>query len=282
MFRDDDDYRCGISKMAMAAIKTGTRIYAYAFMSNHIHIVALTEEKSRFISVFRNSYTKRFNHKHMRSGKLGEKGYYVDHLDTHNRTLSAVNYVLRNPVHHLVSDTALGYDYCSARYLFIGDICQAADTLPQKSIFIPRRTANPRHFRSDQSGMISPPSFLDIAAVERLYMTPKNFLFHINHPSYRDLESVNGCEDKGQDWTTIADVEPYENIDELQKNERQRSTKGSLTDLQLCATIDKRIDNVFKKTYAQLTAGEKRQIASELLKLPVRPAKEQIIRCLGL
>ena len=282
MFRDDDDYRCGISKMAMAAIKTETSIYAYALMSNHIHIVASTEEISRFTSIFRNSYTKLFNHKYMRSGKLGEKGYYIDHLDTLNRTLSAVNYVLRNPVHHLVSDTALGYDYCSARYLFIGDICQAADTLPQKSIFIPRRTANPKQFRSDQSGMISPLSFLDIPAVERLYMTPKSFLFHINRPSYRDLESVNGREDKGQDWTTIADVEPYENIDELQKNERQRSVKGSLTDLQLCMTIDKNIRNTFRKTYAQLSTEEKRQIAGDLLRLPVRPTKEQILRCLAL
>ena len=281
MFRDDDDYRCGISKMAMAAIKTKTRIYAYAFMSTHMHIVALTDDTSRFMSVFRNSYTKRFNHKYMRSGKLGDKGYYAEPLDTLNRTLSAVNYVLRNPVHHSVSDTALGYEYCSARYLFEGDVAHPENTLPKKSKYIPRHTPNHKQLRSNPSGMISPSSFLDISAVEQIYMTPKNFLFYINRPSYRDLEKVSMQENE-QRRITIADIEPYENIDELQKNERQRSTKGSLTDQQLCSIIDLKAQNNFKKAYTQLSAAEKRQIATDLLKLPIRPTKEQIIRCLVL
>lgn len=279
MFRDDDDYRCGISKMALSAIKTNTKIYAYAFMSTHIHIVAAAEDITRFLSIFRNSYTKRFNHKYIRSGKLGDKKYFTDSLETLNRTLSAVNYVLRNPVHHLVSDTALGYEYCSARYLFSDDIAHPERSLARKSKYIPRHTPNPKQLRSDLSGMISPVSFLDIPSVERLYMTPKSFLYYINRPSYRDLE---GHDKKEQDWTTIADIEPYDNIDELQKNERQRSAKGSLTDLQLCTIIDKNIRNSFGKTYAQLSDSEKRRIATDLFKLPVRPTKDQLIRCLAL
>lgn len=279
MHRDEDDYRCGISKMALAAYRTQTIIYAYALMSTHIHIVLETRNCSKFISCFRNGYTKWFNSKYKRDGRLGEKSFHTEYLGTFNRTLSAINYVLRNPVHHLVTDTALGYEFCSARYVFVGQVCPGEATSRYRmSRYYSHNIALPKSMTLNEKGMISPLSFLDIKAVERIYATPKNFLFHINRPSYADLEKSAGT--NGEKVLSICDIEPTMSLEEIQNNERKRSVQGLTTDIDVCRIIDKEILSV--RTYAQLTQQEKKMLADRLFRKFKYLSKKQIARCVGL
>ena len=94
----------------------------------------------------------------------------------------------------------------------------------------------------NEQGMISPECFLDTAAVERIYISPKKFLFHINSSSFRDL-----VED-GEKPLSIGDIEPGANLEELRKNEMERSVKGNTTDIDVCRIIDKEI--LTDRTYA--------------------------------
>ncbi len=275
MHREEDDYRCGISKMALAASRTGTIIYAFAFMSTHIHIVAETRDVSRFVSNFKNAYTRWFNHKYCRTGSLGEKSCHIEYLDNLNRALRAINYVLRNPVHHLVCDTALGYEFCSARYVFQDTICRGDSAVSRRtSRYYPSRRPLPKNMYLNEQGMISPECFLDTAAVERIYISPKKFLFHINSSSFRDL-----VED-GEKPLSIGDVEPGVNLEELRKNEMERSVKGNTTDIDVCRIIDKEI--LTDRTYAQLSLPERKDIARRLARRPDILSQKQICRCLGL
>lgn len=277
MHRDEDDYRSGISKMSLAAYRTGTRIFAYAFMSNHIHIVAQSPDISRFVSNYRNAYTKWFNVRYRRRGRLGERYFHTETLDSLYRILHAVNYVLRNPVHHLVADTAMGYEFCSARYVFASDFCQdEGRAMKLRSAFCAKNASLPASFWLNEQGMISPKSFLEIPSVERLYMTAKNYLYYINRPSYADLDKPNGEEKP----LNISHIEPAFDITQLQQNERRRSAKDRVKDIDVCRIIDKEM--LAGKTYAQLSEPEKNRIAYLVARRLPRCPLKQIRRCLAI
>lgn len=277
MHRDEEDYRSGISKMALAAYRTGTHIFAFAFMSNHIHIVAQSPDISRFVSNYRNAYTKWFNVKYKRLGRLGERYFHTEPLDSLYRILHAVNYVLRNPVHHLVADTAIGYEFCSARYIFASDFCvDESKSGNTRTAFCSKNSSLPEAFWLNDKGMISPKSFLEILAVERLYMTAKNYLFYINRPSYADLDKPDGDEKP----LNIGEIEPTFDVAELKQNERRRSVKEYVKDIEICRIIDREM--LTGRTYAQLSDDERRRIAYLLSRrLPRYPLK-QIHRCLAI
>ena len=277
MHREEEDYRSGISKMALAAHRTGTHLFAFAFMSTHVHMVVQSPDISRFVSNYRNSYTKWFNYKYGRTGRLGERYFYTVPLDSFYRILHAVNYVLRNPVHHLVADTAIGYEFCSARYVFTEDLNMDEPRSNRRcSRFYPENVPLPKSLWLNENGMISPKSFLEIPAVENLYMTVKNYMFYMNRPSYSDLDKPNA----GEKPLTINNIEPSCDIEELQQNERKRSVKDFVKDMDLCRLIDKEI--LSERSYAQLTDREKKRVASQVSsRLPRCPLK-QIYRCLAI
>ena len=277
MHREEEDYRSGISKMALAAYRTGTHIFAYAFMSNHIHMVVQSPDISRFVSNYRNAYTRWFNHKYCRTGRLGERYFYTVLLDSLYRILHAVNYVLRNPVHHLVTDTAIGYEFCSARYVFSSDFClNEVRSGKVRSAFYSKNVPLPDSLWLNEQGMISPKSFLEIPAVEKLYMTAKNYMFYINRPSYSDTDKPNANEKPLE----ISQIEPSYNVEELQQNERKRSVKEFTDDMDICRIVDKELLN--GRTYAQLTDHEKKRIAYQVSRRLPRCPLKQIYRCLAI
>lgn len=258
LHRVDEDYRCAITKMAIAAYSTGSDIFAYSAMSNHDHIIGQFQDPVHFVSIYRNSYSKWFNYKYKRSGRLGESHYYAEPLDDFERKLKAVNYVLRNPVHHSATDTPFSYDYCSARYVFASSLFGSGEVSWRRMTpYLSKNRALPSKYRLDNFGMVYPPSFLDIAAVENLYVTPKNYLYLVGRPSYSD---VSKDEDAG--ILTLGELEPGENVELLYRNERHRSVAGSLTDIGVCGLIEGMLPP--GRTYCHLSDAEKGAIANEL------------------
>jgi hypothetical protein len=109
-----------------------------------------------------------------------------------------------------------------------------------------------------------------------MYVTAKNYIFYINRPSFADLDQPKGNEKP----LTISHIEPACDLVELQKNERKRSVKEFVKDVEICRIIDKEI--LAGRTYAQLTDQEKKRVASQLSRrLPYCPLK-QIYRCLAI
>lgn len=276
LHRLDEDYRCSITKMALAAYRTGADIYAYSVMSNHIHIVGGFPDLGKFVSSYRNAYSKWFNHKYKRSGMLGERYVFVDILEGLDRKLRAVNYVLRNPVHHSVSDTSFSYDYCSARYVFRSEMHFRDDrSVKRICLYMPRCRTLPEELSLGEGGMVSPISFLNVEAVENLYLSVKNFLYMINRPAYSDLGKQD---DDGNRQISLGDLEHTEDIELLYQNERRRSTSGLLSDLDVCGMIEDLLPVGI--TYCQLCDSEKARLACQILKKRFVP-KAQLQRCLA-
>jgi hypothetical protein len=121
MFRVQEDYFQGINRACLAAYHHNTNLLAYAFMSNHFHIIAETKNPEIYIGSIRNGYTKWFNNKYARKGPLGYSGFHAVELDTLEHILDGITYVLRNGVHHNVVSYPSGYPFCSTRYYFMKD-----------------------------------------------------------------------------------------------------------------------------------------------------------------
>lgn len=96
------------------------QLQAWAILPNHYHFIALSPDNPgnlrKFLSKLHMNTAKRVNEW---DGRPGRKVWYQywDSLITFERSyLARLNYVHHNPVHHGITDNALAYRWCSARW----------------------------------------------------------------------------------------------------------------------------------------------------------------------
>lgn len=73
MFRDEEDHGMMLNLMALRAFSADTEILVDAEMSTHVHQNVFTDRPMEYASALRMSYTKYFNRKYGRDGRMGEK-----------------------------------------------------------------------------------------------------------------------------------------------------------------------------------------------------------------
>ena len=76
MFRDLEDYNRGFNCFAIALYKTGSTGLVESFMATHCHLMAETEDPEGLLYNMRMPYSKLFNNKYGRKGRLGEKHHF--------------------------------------------------------------------------------------------------------------------------------------------------------------------------------------------------------------
>jgi uncharacterized protein YbbC (DUF1343 family) len=131
------------------------------------------------------SYTKYFNGKYGRKGRMGEKGTYVLRVNGFNHQLVLNNYIFRNGLHHCAAATAFGYPYSSIQEMFAADLGQVlppAVYTKRSDIasFLPRFADFPDSYVMDGSGVFLRRSFMEIRQVEMFYSSARNFLYQMN------------------------------------------------------------------------------------------------------
>jgi len=239
MFRVPADYIQGINRACLAAHDHNVKLWAYAFMSNHFHLIAQASDPVPFISSLRNGYSKWFNNKYSRSGPLGYRSFHCVELDNGERIIEVVTYVIKNAVHHNVAAYPTGYPFCSARYYFIRDfgyqnLYIPLETWNEQRQFISRKEKLPEGYVLDKSGLLIQENILQIKKVEQIYGSPRKFSFYMNKLSGEEwavmqVESWMGVKVKDllgsvkllKNVNRINDINMYEYIDEwLLKNKK--------------------------------------------------------------
>jgi hypothetical protein len=290
LFRDEADHGMFINIMAIEGYRTQTEILSDAEMSNHVHMNAFTREPTCFAGRTRMAYTKYFNGKYGRKGRMGEKGTYVLRVSGFNHQLVLNNYVFRNGLHHGAAATAFGYPYSSIHEMFAVDLgreLRPAVYTKRSDIaaFLPRFADFPDSYVMDGNGVFLRRCFMEIRQVEMFYSSPRNFLFQMNR-----LTDTTWVEDQKKDETgrpiTLADVEPGlddKSIVQLLNNEYGRNFNPSrMQDLDVCRLIDRDILPGYGVTSVyQLSSTQKKRIARMLTEEFHLPDK-QIQRCLVL
>ncbi|MDD4928484.1 MAG: hypothetical protein PHP85_04320 [Gallionella sp.] len=102
------------------AAEFGWQLQAWAVLPNHYHFIAKSPEDSgtlrKFLSKLHMTTAKQLNVWDGMPGRMVWYQYWDSCITFERSYLARLNYVNHNPVHHGVTDNALEYRWCSARW----------------------------------------------------------------------------------------------------------------------------------------------------------------------
>lgn len=288
MFRTDEDYCRAINCLALAAYKTDSKILAYAFMSTHVHLCIRTDHPYKVITTYRYAYTRYFNAKYKRHGKLGERHPFVIELEGLYHTLTAICYILRNPLHHGVSETAFGYPYTSIHAYFrkaMGKTPIPEDMLLATKLHyrhLPYMAPRPNGYNMNRHGAFTAESFISTTEVEHMFVTGRSFCFYMNRISSEEWIREQEKDNNNAPIITLKKIESgirYNSLEEMLNNEHGRADYNKISDITLCRLIDESTPD--GETVYTLNDKEKKGIFLRLCKNRKTDAR-QLRRCLSL
>ena len=247
LFRSEEDYIRAFNTLAITVARTGGKLAADAIMSTHIHVCVRTDDIKSIISQFWRSYTRYFNYKYHRKGALGGTPYIVE-IEGFYHWLTAICYVLRNPVHHGVAPTPFAYRHCSANAIFRKETGKddVLECLSRKSYyrFLPKGQTCPLKYVMDASGLIKRETVLDLADIEHRFVTPRAFLFYMNRLSGEEWRREQEKDNAAAAPVSLEMIErnsTSQTISEMLSHEHGRSDYRVVTDIELCEFIDTQI-----------------------------------------
>lgn len=302
MFRDHQDYVKAFNCFAEGVCVTESRAIAEGFMSDHFHICVQTDSLKELLFKMRNSYVRYFNSKYSRTGRLGERAPFVSQIGGVNHLAACVSYVLRQGLHHGVTSTVFEYPYTSANVIFQKELgkCVNIPEMPAKCRYqyLLRSSSIEPSVRMDCDGQLFRKDIIDTNFTERIFVSPKNFNYHMHRPSDATWITEQTEKEEGNPVTLeMIEHGVCKDFDALRNNERGKTDNRHMTDMQLCELIDKKYLKIFSKNGCSsiylLKRAEREYIANRIVTDLKHDAskkngghffvtEKQLIRCLAL
>ena len=307
MYRNEADLVMGFNCLALAILETDSRLLGEGFMTTHNHKLVQTDSPKELSRRDRYAYSRYFNSKYKRSGRLGEREVFSLEVEGALHTMNALNYVLRQGLHHGLSATPFGYAYCSANAFFRKDL--GKDILPvlispkRRNNFLPQHTRLSEDYRIAANGQILREDIIDTSYVEQIYISPKNYLFQMNRISDEKVVREQ-MEENLLPPVTLDVIETGVSAFDIKAaliNEMGRIDRHRLTDLKLCHIIDdvylpRCMNNGSGVSIYELSDTKRAELgnkiwadAYKMSEYPARqpffghrPTKAQLMRCLAL
>lgn len=288
LFRDEEDYNRGFNSLALALYKTNSTGLVESFQSTHFHLVVQSENPADMMYAMRQSYSKYFNRRYQRSGRLGEKHHFLLEISGLHHHLAAMTYVLRNALHHGLVPIPYAYPHCTVNAIFRKEMGKThiEKELNQNSFyrFVGRKAEWPSHYRMNDKGLFLRESVLDIVQVENMYATPRAFNYYMSRKSGEEWEKEQEKDNIGASPIRLEDIEQGINGQTKEKMliyESGRSDYRKISDIDICHEIDRNIIPKYgKASVYHLSRTEKEQIG-EFLFRTFRIGEAQIRRCLA-
>ena len=295
MFRNEEDMNYAFNSLCSSLYKTGSLCLAESFLTSHHHGIYITSCPGELQRIHRVSYTMYFNNKYGRTGPLGEKGMFLQEVEGIRHQIAALSYVLKNPVHHGISQTPFAYPYCSANAYFRKEL--GKDMVPnlltpeQIRQVLPRRAEFDPSWKMGTAGVFLRESVIEVPMVEGLYATPQAFNYMLSRKSGADWNKEQDTDAVPFPPVTLETIESPvlaneqerdKMILEMLRNEKTRFGLSVMTDLDLCRIIDSELAaRKTPRTVYQISIQEKTAMANDLYKrFHCHPG--QIRRCLVL
>ena len=247
MYRSEADLIIGFNCLAIAVLETESRLLAEGFLSTHNHSLVQTDNEKELAFRSRYAYSRYFNTKYKRRGRLGEKEFFILDIEGLHHTLAALNYVNRQGLHHGLATTPFEYMHCSANAFFRKELGKdfepklMADS--KRNRYLPSNVYLPSKYRMDESCLLLREDIIDIAYVKQLYISPRSFLLQMNKVTDpRDLEEQRKENDTPP--VTMDAIEtgvPDYDANTARHCEYGKVDRSRMTDIELCTLIDVRI-----------------------------------------
>lgn len=245
--RSEEDYNRLFNSIALSVHETDSVLLADAEMSSHAHLAVRTEDPLKMFSRAWMLYTRYFNGRYDRQGRLGEESPFVLELEGIHHILTALCYILRNPLHHGQTSTPFGYRFSSANVYFRKELGKWNEEglLPKKSYYrhLPRLSSYPSNYKMTQSGVYLRESVIDVAEVETMFQTPRSYIYYMNRLSGEEWKLEQEKDRNQQPPVTLDLIEKgisLHSLDKMLSNEYGRSRK-LMSDMEVCSIIDRQI-----------------------------------------
>ncbi len=100
IFLDEYDRVCFLRQLGSVVYRFRWICCSYCLMTNHFHLIVDTSAKDLTggMHVLNSVYSRRFNARHRRSGRLVREHFMSEHIEDDYRFLNALKYIARNPV----------------------------------------------------------------------------------------------------------------------------------------------------------------------------------------
>lgn len=284
LFRTREDYIHGIICLCIAAHEAGMQLLAYCLMSNHVHICIRGRDLHKFIKAFRYSYTRYFNYKYHRRGRLGERNFFKLEVHGLSHLLTVIAYILRNPLHHGICKTPFEYEFSSVSAAFakeLGHMTTPPGKLPYSQL--PSRHKLPPHVLTSHNGMPLASSIIDVADIEHQFSTARTYLYYMNRLSGETWEKEQETDKNNMPPIRLNDIESgIKGMDmrQLLSNENGRNSTKQINDISLCGLIDDIITQLYKDETPYTLSGKKLNRVADILRSRHFVSEDQLSRCL--
>ncbi len=291
--RDSKDYKTMISRIGQAAVRNNADVWAFAVMSNHVHLVVQCDCPRKFIKTLRSSYTQSFNRRYFRDGKLGEEGFFQIELHGTQHIIDALTYVMQNPWHHKIVSNPFAYQYSSMALYFKDTdniLCNNVGGIekepPKCKRLLSKYIRPPKGLSYDVFGMVQPISFIEVNLVENIFGSYNAFQFMTHRKNYAEWKNAQLSEAEDMPIINLRSIEPLlgsEDIHRIENGGNRWIKERGLTDMDICRMVDEYyVPRLKKRSYAELTFCERERIMKNILeKNPHRTSKSQVLRCIS-
>src|SRR5436190_5262520 len=117
VFFSDDDYRLYLSLVAETAGRSGTEVWAYCLMPNHVHFIMTPSHEDGLRATFSEAhrrYTNWINARLCTTGHLWQGRFASAPMDERH-LLAAIRYIAMNPVRAALATRAEDWPWSSVR-----------------------------------------------------------------------------------------------------------------------------------------------------------------------
>ena len=113
IFKDEGDYKMFLSLLKKYKEQYTIKIYAYALLPNHLHLLVESQQISDFMHSLNNSYTKYFNSRYERKGHVLRERFKAALIERNSHLLKMTAYIHLNPQRVNLTVNAKDYAYSS-------------------------------------------------------------------------------------------------------------------------------------------------------------------------
>lgn len=301
MFRCEEDINYAFNCFSVACLETESRPVADNEMTTHVHFGAFTDAVEHLFSRYRYPYSRYFNSKYGRRGRLGERTAFFLQVDGLQHSQTLLSYIFRQGLHHGLSDSPFGYRHNSVNVIFMDALGKKTEEealgRAHMSKYLPCSAGDiPIGYRMSGSGLLLREDVIDTSYVEEIYVSPRNFLYQMNRISSDTWKKEQMEDNNGLPPISLEVIEPQcfrSSVQQMLLNETGRCFRNDITDLELCGLIDNNyLPKLRKSSIYELSGSERRALGNEIYadfrngKLSYLlgrnaglPDKKQIARC---
>lgn len=271
MFRSEEDINYAFNCLAVAGLETDSRLLADSEMTTHVHFGAYTDDAFHLFSRYRYPYSRYFNSKYGRRGRLGERTAFFLEVDGLLHSQTMLSYIFRQALHHGLADSPFGYRHNSVNVIFKNALGKSSteETIGRTHIskYLPCSAGDiPDGYRMSRSGLLLREDVIDTSYVEELYISPRNFIYQMNRLSSEKWKQEQMEDNNGLPPVSLEIIEPkcfQSTMQQLILNETGRSFRNDITDLELCGLIDRHyLPGLHKKSIYELDGYERKSLGN--------------------